>query len=156
MNNLRPNLRALRLQLVEEDRNLRNAKDTFIATKAECEEVAVRGGHAGGKNPDERNRNMALYLAHSEGYQHALTVLRDAEYSRDRAEALLEAAKDERRAAEWQIRCKLADGLFQTGVQSDHDDYADDSAFDDTMDQVFDQYGMHAGYNYDPPFDVDY
>lgn len=133
--NLRPNLRALRLQLVDEDRNLRNAKDDLITVKARCEQRHIDSGKAGGKNAEERERTMALCLADDDDYQHALTLVRDAEYSRDRAEALLEAAKDERRAAEWQIRCKLADGLFQQAVQSDHEDYADDGAWQDTADE---------------------
>ena len=129
------NLRTLRLQLVEADRLLRNRKDDLIATKAECEQCAIDSGKSSGKNAEERERSMALALASDQEYQLAIELLRDAEWTRDRAEALLEAAKDERRAAEWQIRCKLADGLFGAGVQSDHEDYAGDSAFDDVADE---------------------
>ena len=149
-NNLRPNLRALRLQLVDEDRNLRNMKDALITIKAACENRAITSGQAGGKNAEERDRNMALCLAADDDYQLALTMLRDAEYSRDRAEALLEAAKDERRAAEWQIRCKLADGLFSAGVQSDSD--VGDSAYDDTADEHLTRAGVTAFEEYDLDF----
>lgn len=133
------NLRELRLSLVEAEHALREAKDHFIAAKAECEQAAINSGRASGKNAEERDRNMALALARAEGYQHELHRLRKAEYSRDRAEAILESAKDARRKWEWDIRSRLADGLFRQGVQSDHQDYAGDSAFDDT----FDHYG-HA------------
>jgi hypothetical protein len=131
------NLRQLRLQIVEEARNLRLSRDNHEAVKAQCEQRAIAAG-ANGKNAEERARNLTLALAEDAEYQHALTMLRDAEYSHERACSLLEAAKDDRRAAEWQIRAKLADGLFARGVGSDADDPEGDVAFDDVTDDTVD------------------
>ena len=140
------NLRTLRLAHCDTEAALRNRKDAFVAAKAQCELYAIDGGRASGKNAEERDRNMVLALADDQEYQREIGLLRDAEYRRDRAEALLEAAKDERRAAEWQIRCRLADGLFGASVQSDREDYAGDSAFDDTADEHLTRAAV-AGYD---------
>lgn len=127
------NLQQFRLQIVEEARNLRLSRDNHETVKAQCEQRAIAAG-ANGKNAEERARNLTLALAEDAEYRLALTMLRDAEYSHERACSLLEAAKDDRRAAEWQIRAKLADGLFARGVGSDADDPAGDVAFDDAAD----------------------
>jgi hypothetical protein len=129
-------LRELRMRLVDTGRNLRNSKDSYEAIKAMCEQQAIDGGFANGKNKEDRERSLTINLGASETYQHALTLLRDAEWEHERAEQLLEAAKDERRAAEWQIRARLADGLFRQQVASDADDPAGDVAFDDAADEV--------------------
>ena len=131
-------MRRLRLQLVEDDRALRTLKDNFEAITAEIAKEAFEIGKVSGKNAEERERNLTVYLESHEDYRTARSMLRDAEWQRDRTTALLEAAKDERRAAEWQIRAKLAAMLDRNGVQSDADDPASDVAFDDTGDAWID------------------
>lgn len=127
-------MRRLRLALVEDDRTLRTLRDNYEAAKAEVSKEAFDSGAISGKNAEERERNLIVYLESHADYKAARAMWRDAEWQRDRTLALLEAAKDERRAQEWQIRAKLADGLFRQQVQSDADDPAGDSAFDDVTD----------------------
>lgn len=115
-------LRELRMRLVDCARSLRHYRDNYETVKALAEQRVIEAG-ATGKNAEERARNLG-----------ALSLLRDAEYEHERTEQLLEAAKDERRAAEWQIRAKLADGLSSRNVQSDADDPTGDAAFDDVAD----------------------
>lgn len=138
MNNRQPSdasyFRELRMQTVEMHRALRNAKDLLETIKAQSEQEVIESGFGGGKNAEERARSLAIGLAAHGNYQAALANLRSCEYEAERCEQLLEAAKDERRAAEWQIRAKLADGLFNGGVQSDsHDPLGDDAFDDDTL-----------------------
>lgn len=127
-------MRRLRLQLVDCERELRNRKDEYEAVKAEVSKEAFDAGAIVGKNAEERDRNLTVYLESHADYKAARAMWRDAEWQRDRTTALLEAAKDERRAQEWQTRAKLADGLFRQQVQSDADDPTGDSAFDDVTD----------------------
>lgn len=128
------NLRTLRIALTDADRALRNARDDHENVTALRTKAGIDSGAVVGKNADERKVTLGCFLASDPDYQTSLALLRDCEWSHDRAEALLEAAKDERRAAEWQIRCRLADALFSRGVQSDSDDAAGDVAFDDAAD----------------------
>jgi len=128
-------LRELRMRLVDTSRNLRNSKDDYEAVKAQTEQGAIEEGKANGKNKEDRERLLMLALLDNDHYLHNRAMLRDAEWEHERAEQLLESAKDERRAAEWQIRAKLADGLFQQGIPSDADDPAGDVAFDDAVDE---------------------
>lgn len=128
------NLSTLRLALVDAERNLRNARDTYDDVLALRTKSGIDSGAVVGKNAEERKTTLAVFLAQDSAYQASLAMMRDAEWSRDRSEAMLEAAKDERRAAEWQIRCRLADALFSRGVQSDSDDAISDTAFDDVTD----------------------
>jgi len=130
------NMRALRLQLVDCERSLRQIKDQYEAAKADLSKRAFDTATVTGKNAEERDRNLIVHLASKTDHEAALALLRDAEWQRDRCAALLEAAKDDRRAAEWQIRAKLADGLFRQQVQSDADDPAGDTAFDDMEDDL--------------------
>ena len=126
-------MRALRLQLVDCERTLRTDREYFEEIKATIVKRAIDAGEITGKNAEERERNTIVYLSTDEQYRAKAAELRHAEWQRDRTAALLEAAKDERRAVEWQIRAKLADGLFRQGVQSDADDPNGDAAFDDVQ-----------------------
>lgn len=133
--------RELRLRLVEiskELRSYRGDKDNpglITISRSHAEQRAIQSANGKyGSNPEERARFLTLALAEDKTYQITLTNLRNFEYEHERVEQLIEAAKDERRAAEWQIRAKLADGLFRQQVQSDSSDPLGDGAFDDTMD----------------------
>lgn len=121
------NLRALRLALVDADRSLHECRDRYTVLLGRLlRDVKIKS-----TTKEARDVEIAGLFADNAGYLESLNTLHYAEYTRDRAEALLEAAKDERRAAEWQIRCKLADALFSRSVQSDADDPTGDGAFDD-------------------------
>lgn len=140
---MRTDLRALRLAIVDADRDLRNAKDDYEKVSARRTLAAAPTG----KNKEERETQIAVFLADDGEYQAALAIYRDAEWRRDRALALLEAAKDERRAAEWQIRCKLADALFARGVPSDASDPISDVAYEDSAQYELDDARIYAAQN---------
>lgn len=123
--------RELRIQVVETRAHLRQTKDLYEVVKAEATQRAA----VTGKNAEERAVALTLALNSDAAYQTALGSLRQAEYNADRATELLEAACDERRAAEWQIRAKLADGLFRAGVPHEHNG----DEFDETADQQADE-----------------
>jgi hypothetical protein len=123
----------LRLQLANARTDLRSAKDDHELAKAQAEQHAIDSG-VNGKNADERARNLTLALAMDQAYQAALRALRAAEAEVERLDALLEGARDARRADEWAIRAKLADGLFRAGVQSDDRDVVGDGVWSDTTD----------------------
>jgi hypothetical protein len=124
----------LRLRLADTRATLRQAKDMFTVAQAEAEQHAIDNGLAGGKNAEERARSLTLALQKDAAYTGALSRLRSAEAECERIEALLESARDERRASEWQIRAQLADALFRAGIQSDAAEPAGESAFDDAVD----------------------
>jgi hypothetical protein len=129
----------LRQRLADAKAALRTARATFEAVRAEQEQrVKDEANGDIGKNEKDRERFLILALRTNPIYQNTLTNLRQAEHEVERVEALLEAAIDERRAAEWQIRACLADGLFRAGVQSDDSDPVGDSAFDDAADAMAD------------------
>ena len=144
---MQSNLRALRMALTDADRSLRNVRDEYENVTARRTKAGIDSGAVIGKNAEERKTTLACFLASDPDYQAALALLRDCEWSRDRAEALLEAAKDERRAAEWQIRCRLADALFSRGVQSNAADPAGDTAYDDAMQSELDDARVFAAQN---------
>jgi hypothetical protein len=128
---------ALRQRLVDCRATYRQTKDIYDLVKAK----ATQEIQPTGKNAEERAVALTLALSEHEGYKVAHRALREAETAVERAEALLEAAKDERRAGEWLVRAKLADGLFRAGVASDGDD---DGAFDDTADELALHYAEEA------------
>lgn len=123
----------LRQRLADCHISLRASKDAYELAKAEAEQYAVDHGKASGSNTEARARSLTIALEADANYRTARTNLRAAEAERDRVEALVEAARDERRAAEWQIRARLADALLGTTIQSDAGDPAGDSAFDDAL-----------------------
>lgn len=112
----------LRLHLAAARATLRAAKDRHELARAEAEQAAIDGG-CGGKNAEERTRNLTLVLAKDEAYQHALARLRAAEAEVDRLDALLEGARDARRAEEWQIRARLADALLDVPAEPDSNEH---------------------------------
>ncbi len=126
---------SLHQRLADARIHLRNAKDDHEKARAFAEHRAIERG-VSGKNAEERERNLTIALAADEDYQRVLKSLRGAEAVLDKTESDLETERDQRRANEWQIRAKLADGLFRSGIQSDNDDPAGDSAFDDSLDGV--------------------
>ena len=127
-------MQELRLAVADARSALRTAKDNHELAKAEAEQRAIDSG-VNGKNETERTRNLTLALAQDRLYQEAHLQLRQWEAEVERREALLEAACDDRRNTEWQIRARLADALFRAGVQTDHADATGDGAFDDTADE---------------------
>lgn len=127
----------LRQRLVTVRAELRTAKDLHEQALAQAEQAAIDSGQAGGKNAEERARSLTLALMKDASYQAARARLREAENEVERVEALLESARDERRASEWHIRAKLADALFRVEVQSDDTDPAGDGAFDDIVDDIY-------------------
>jgi len=135
----------LRLRLAECRTTLRQTKDLHEQALAQTEQAAIDDGRAVGKNAEERARSLTLALMNDASYQAARTRLRSAESETERVEALLESARDERRASEWQIRMRLADALFRGGVQSDEPEPATDSAFDDTYDDQSMRYSSSFG-----------
>lgn len=126
----------LRQRLADCRATLRTNKDLHEQAQAHAEQAAIDAGKAGGRNAEERARSLTIALMGDASYQGSLATLRRAESEVERVEALLEAAKDERRASEWQIRMRLADGLFRAGVSND--DQAGDEAFDDVADVELD------------------
>lgn len=87
-----------------------------------------------GKNESERKTALGVALASDADYQCALTALRAAEAELVRAEAELEAALDQRRAEEWQVRLALVNALDRASVPSDAP--GDDVSFDDAADEA--------------------
>src|SRR5262245_59478795 len=134
----------LRLRLAECRASLRSAKDAFETVKAQREQVAIDTGAAGGSNAEQRTRSLTIALATDTLYLSALAASRVCEAQCEQVEALLEAATDERRAAEWQIRARLADGLLGAAVPGDHVDPTGDGAFDDTLDHIASSGLSHA------------
>lgn len=125
------NLRELRLALVNAQERLTEARDNWTAYLGGLlKDVKIKA-----TTKEAREIEIAGLFGNDPHYRSALSVLRTAEYACSRAEAILESAKDARRKWEWDIRLRLADGLFRQGVQSDHQDYAGDSAFDDSTDE---------------------
>lgn len=116
----------LRQQLAAARIRLRGVKGSFELAKAEAEQRAIGAGQAIGKNEKERERALLLAISKDEQYLIGLAAYRQAEAEVDRLEALLEGARDARRAEEWQIRARLADALMRAGVQSDGGDEFDD------------------------------
>lgn len=125
---------ALRQRLVDCRAAYRQTKDLYDLAKAR----ATQDIQPQGKNAEERAVALTLALNEHDAYKEAHKALRAAETAVERAEANLESALDGRRAAEWQVRSKLADGLFRAGV--DHDGQIDDEAFDATVDDLVDEY----------------
>jgi hypothetical protein len=124
---------TLRQRLIDCRISLRAAKDAFELAKAEAEQEAFNSGRASGSNEAARQRSLTIALEQDGAYRTAHFNLRSAENELDRIEQLLEAARDERRASEWQIRARLADVLLGTGIPSDDSDPVGDSAFDDAL-----------------------
>lgn len=135
-------LLELRIQVAEARANMRSARDAYELAKAEAEQRAIDAGITG-KNEAERTRNFMLALARDTRYQTALRQYRQAEAAVDQAEAYLEAARDDRRNQEWQIRAHLIEALHSTGIASDSRDIGGDSAFDDIFQSATD-HAMHA------------
>lgn len=134
----------LRQRLVECRTNLRAAKDTFEIVRAQREQAAIDSGQANGSNAEARARSLTIALAADTLYVTALSGYRVCEAECERVEALLEAARDERRHGEWQIRARLADALLGVSIPADGADPAGDDAFDNTLTQTIDDYLTRA------------
>lgn len=135
----------LRQQLAAARNTLRHAKDHYDLTKAEAEQKAIAAG-CNGKNAEERERNLLVELSKDSTYRDALTALRKAEAGVGRLEALLEGARDARRAEEWAIRARMT-AVREQSIQgdadkSDVDGYFDDDAQEDLDAAIFEEQRM--------------
>src|SRR5258706_15911358 len=95
------NLRALRLALVDADRDLDNARDKYtilLGTLLREGEIKIKS-----TTREARDQEIAGLFGYNSDYLSLLARVRHAEWQRNRTEALLEAAKDDRRKEEWQI-----------------------------------------------------
>jgi len=142
----------LRTRLAECRTNLRAAKDHHEEVKTFAEQLEVTRGNITGKNAEERARQLYICLMDNGTYRQTLTDMRRAESEVERVEALLEAARDERRASEWQIRAQLAAAILGSDIPSDGGDPYGEDAFDNTLDAAIDRraldpfdHAMHAG-----------
>lgn len=129
------NISTLRMRVADCDRDLRNQKDLFENVKA----LRVQAAQPSGKNKEERDNQIAVFLATDDAYQAWLKELRRSEYVRDCALAELEAAKDERRKAELESRDRRTAAYERLAIQRDKPDYAtsyDDDAIDDAIDDA--------------------
>lgn len=139
----------LRLRAVDARADVRTAKDAYEVAKAVAEQAAIDDGRASGPNAEARARSLTVALQTDSAYTAALRLLRTAEAEAERVEALLEAARDERRAAEWQIRAQLAAALMGTDIPSDGDDPYGDDSFDNALQASADRRAVYVS----DPFD---
>lgn len=124
------NLRELRLALANAQERLTEARDNWTAYLGGLlKDVKLKS-----TTKEAREIEIAGLFGNDPHYRSALSVLRTAEYQRDRAEAILESAKDARRKWEWDIRSRLADAIERAAVQTKHQDYAGDGTWDDATD----------------------
>ncbi len=139
MNNTH-DMRALRLHLVDCERALRTDREYFEQIKATISKRGFDDGEITGKNAEERDRNLIVYLATDEQYRLKSSELRHTEWQRDRCAALLEAAKDDRRAAELDARNRRTAAYERLAIQRDKPDRPgvdrddEDDQIDDTAD----------------------
>lgn len=136
-------LRRCRAAHAEARIAVQTAKDAHERERA----LAEWRAQPAGKNESERKTALGVALAGDRPYQLVLTALRAAEAELVRAESELEAALDQRRAEEWQVRLALVNALDRASVPSDAP--GDDASFDDAGDegalaQVFRPLGIGA------------
>lgn len=122
----------LRLAVDDEARAVRNAQADYDTTKAR----RILETTFDGKTAEDRKQQVALFVATDESIIAMAAQLRHAEYLRDRAVSVLEAAKDERRAAELDARNRRTAAYEQLAIQRDRPerpsvDQEDDDLIDD-------------------------
>lgn len=124
-------LSEVRYELAEARGYLRDAQDALKLAQAQAEQRAIdaaNGPKGIGSNKEDRERALTIALGEDADYGQALSRVRLTEDRIDHLEAELREHEDQRKAAEWAIRAKLADGLFG---KTDAPSYADGAIFDD-------------------------
>lgn len=121
-----PDLATFRLNLASAKADLRLAKDTYEMMRAIAENQFIGDG-TGGRNAEERARNLTIALLDHEGYQGSLRYLRECERRVDELHAMIAVEEDAIRMAELAARERLAEALL--GKRMD-DAYADALAED--------------------------
>jgi hypothetical protein len=130
------NMRALRLSADDHAREVRNAQADYDTIRAR----RILATTFDSKTATERAELIKLFVATDEDIIAAAAQLRHAEHLRDRANSILEAAKDERRAAELDARNRRTAAYERLAIQRDRlertgVDQEDDDLIDDTIDQ---------------------
>lgn len=131
------NMRMLRLSVDDQTREVRNAQADLDTIRAR----RILETTFDGKTASDREQQVKLFVATDESIIAAAAQLRHAEHLRDRAVSILEAAKDDRRAAELDARNRRTaayerlaiqrDRPERTGVDAEDDDQIDDKLSDD-------------------------
>ena len=129
------NMRILRLSVDDQQREARNAQADYDTIRAR----RILATPFDGKTASDREQQIKLFVATDEDIVAASAQLRHAEYLRDRAVSILEAAKDERRAAELDARNRRTAAYERMAIQRDRPDHPgvdaeDDDQVDDTID----------------------
>lgn len=108
-------LGELRRQVYVERVTLDRLKAELVVTKADAErrviEAAEAEGRSMGKNADERERNLILALAYDNLYRTSSAIVHDRRVQLADLEATYEAALDQRRDNELQVRKQLIERL---------------------------------------------
>lgn len=106
-------LAQARRDLLIARRQMRIWEEGWPEIQAEAEErvIALLNGNAG-SNDAERKRNLAAYLARDTDYQAAISEREQVRFQVEELETQIQIMEDHRRAKEWEVRGKLADGLL--------------------------------------------
>lgn len=131
------NMRILRMAADDEARAVRNASADYETIRAR----RILETTFDGKTAEDRKQQVALFVATDEGIIAAAAQLRHAEYLRDRSVSILEAAKDERRAAELDARNRRTAAYERLAIQRDRPermgiDQEDDDQIDDALETI--------------------
>jgi hypothetical protein len=128
-------MRTLRLSADDHARDVRNAQADYDTIKA----WRILATPFDGKTAEDRKQQIALFVATDEDIIAAAAQLRHAEFLRDRAVSVLEAAKDDRRAAELDARNRRTAAYERLAIQRDRPDRTGvDQKDDDQIDDVID------------------
>ena len=112
---------------------LRRAKDHEQTMRAIAEYTEL-----GGKNTDDRKRELAYVLSQHDGWRKAQADLRDCELAVDRCQARIDQVEAERRDREWRIRAQLVD-LISASKTNQRIDWKNSSA-EQLIDELFGPY----------------
>lgn len=82
-----------------------------VQAEAEARVIAALNGSAG-SNDAERKRNLTTGLARDTDYQAAVAEREQIRWALEELETEIQIMEDRRRAGEWEVRGKLADGLL--------------------------------------------
>lgn len=93
-------------------KSLRDAENALPVERARAELRAIEEGRANGSNDTDRKRALLLALEDDTDYQHALSFTRRAQREVDELSTQITILEDQRRAAEWEIRSRLADAML--------------------------------------------
>ena len=133
------NMRVLRLSADDHQRDVRNAQADYETVKAQ----RILATTFDGKTASDREQQVKLLVVTDEDIAVAAAQLRHAEYLRDRAISMLEAAKDERRATELDARNRRTAAYERLAIQRDRPDRPgvdpdDDDQIDGAISRFYD------------------